>query len=82
MAPPGPGLAGDSPALHRAQRPLQAAALLLQALLQAQRGVLLVLGNAVLTQRTGTGGAVQVGYLEQGRDKTQVLVLSGPPGGR
>lgn len=70
----------DSPALHRGQRLLQAAALLLQALVQGQRGVLLVFWNTVLTQRTGTGGAVQVGYLQRGRDKIRVLVLSGPPG--
>lgn len=71
------GFTCDSPALHRGQRPPQAAALLLQALLQGQRGVVLVVRNTVLTQRTGTGGAVQVGHLGQGRKQIQAPVC--PP---
>lgn len=63
--PPEPEVTGDSPVVHRGQRPLEAAALLLQALLQGQGGVVLMLHNAVLTQHTGTGGAVQVGYLDR-----------------
>lgn len=67
----------DPPALRRGQGPLQAAALLLQPLVQGQCGVVLVVRNTVLTQRPGTGGAVQVGDLEQGRDKIQLLLLHG-----
>lgn len=69
----------DSPAVDGGQRLPQAAALLVQALVQAQRGMLPVVRNTVLTQRTVTGGAVQVGYLQQGRDSVQLPVLDGPP---
>lgn len=68
-----------SPALHRGQRPPQAAALLLQALLQGQRGVVLVVWNTVLTQRTGTGGAVQVGYLGRAQSRSRLETVPPPP---